>query len=258
MFRYTSISISFVIVLFALFIQVQYEGNPWWILLIPVVIYLVFLVVGSVKISLNFYFKSLCKAKTKEKIIAISFDDGPDPVVTPKVLDLLKRENLPATFFCIGQKVEQYPELLKKVYEDGHLVGNHSYSHHKWFDLFSRKRMLKEIEMTDEAIKKVTGKVPMLFRPPYGVTNPTLKRIVEKTNLTSIGWSLRSFDTIHDPVKVIQKLKQKTKPGDIVLFHDTNEKIINIVEEYLIWLKENNFKVESLETMLNLEAYDTK
>jgi peptidoglycan-N-acetylglucosamine deacetylase len=257
MFRYSSISISFTIVLFALIIQVQYEGNPWWILLIPIFAYLAFLVVGSIKISLNFYFKSFCRVKTKEKIIALTFDDGPDPQVTPKLLDILKRKNIPAAFFCIGQKVDENSELAKKIVEDGHLIGNHTYTHHTWFDLFSRKHMLKEIEMTDEAIKRAIGKIPMLFRPPYGVTNPALKYIVEKTNLTSIGWSLRSFDTIHDPEKVMKKLKRKTKPGGIVLFHDTNEKIIVVVTEYLAWLKANEFKVESLETMLNLQAYDT-
>jgi peptidoglycan-N-acetylglucosamine deacetylase len=258
MFRYTSISISFVIVLFALLIQVQYEGNPWWILFIPVVIYLGFLIVGSVKISLNFYFKSLCSSKTKEKVIAITFDDGPDIKITPKLLDLLARENCTATFFCIGQKVEDHPQLVQQMDSSGHLIGNHSYSHHRWFDLFSHKRMLKEIEMTDEAIKKAIGKVPMLFRPPYGVTNPTLKRIVEKTNLTSVGWSLRSFDTIHDRKKVMNKLTAKTRPGDVVLFHDTNEKILGIIEAYLRWLKENDYSVVSLETLFNVNAYDTE
>lgn len=258
MFRYTSISISFVIVLFAMILQMQYQGGSWWILLIPVVIYLAFLVVGSIKISFNFYLKSLCRAKTNEKVIALTFDDGPDPSITPRLLDILNRENISATFFCIGQKVDNNPDLAKQIVDNGHLIGNHTYSHHTWFDLFTRKHMLKEIEMTDEAIKRATGKVPMLFRPPYGVTNPALKYIVEKTNLTSIGWSLRSFDTIHDHEKVMKKLKRKTKPGDIVLFHDTNEKIINIVKEYLAWLKENEFKVENLETLLNIKAYDTE
>lgn len=256
MFRYTSISITFTIVLFALVLQLQYQGGSWWILSIPVIIYLVFLIVGSIKISLNFYFKSICRARTKEKVIALTFDDGPDTEVTPKLLDILKRENILATFFNIGQKVDNNPELAKQIDEDGHLIGNHTYTHHKWFDLFSRKRMMKEIEMTDEAIKKATGKVPMLFRPPYGVTNPTLKYIIEKTNLTSIGWSLRSFDTIHDHEKVMKKLKRKTKPGDIVLFHDTNEKIISIVEEYLAWLKENQYSVVSLENHVKVDAYE--
>lgn len=256
MFRYSTISISFFIILFALILQVQYEGSPWWIVLIPIVIYAAALIIGSIKIGLNFYFKSANKASTDEKIIAITFDDGPHPEITPKLLDFLTQENIYATFFCIGERINEHPEVIQRAHKDGHLIGNHSYTHHRWFDLFGKKKMIKEIEQTNEAIMKLIGKYPILFRPPYGVTNPTLKGALKKTNMISAGWSLRSFDTVKNADHVIRKLIRNTKPGDVILFHDNDLKIIEIVSEYLRWLNENDFKIVSLEQLFNIEAYE--
>jgi peptidoglycan/xylan/chitin deacetylase (PgdA/CDA1 family) len=117
--------------------------------------------------------------------------------------------------------------------------------------------MTAEIKATNREIERSIGKSPAFFRPPYGVTNPLLKKALEKSNMFSIGWSLRSFDTIRDQEKVLKKLKSKTKAGDIVLFHDTNEKIIPVIEEYLNWLKSNHFEVVSLDKLLNIPAYET-
>jgi len=258
MFRYSTISISFFIILFAFIVQVQYEGNPGWIILIPIIIYLAILAIGSIKISLNFYFPSLCKAKTKEKEIVLTFDDGPNPEITPRLLKILEKEKIPATFFCIGNQVNEHPKIIKEIDKNGHLIGNHSYSHHRWFDLFSSKKMNNEIKKTNDAVRKEVGKNPLLFRPPYGVTNPTLKKALQETNMISIGWSLRSFDTFKPKDKVLQKLKRKTKGGDVVLFHDTDEKILEIIEEYLSWLKENGFKIVSLTKLFEIEAYETE
>lgn len=257
MFRYSTINILFGIVLFALIIQVQWIGLSAWTLLIPITFYLLALVLGSTRIGLNFYFFSQCKTATNEKIIALTFDDGPHPVVTPKLLDLLEKHHAKATFFCLGKNISENKPITKRADQNGHLIGNHTYTHHKWFDLFSSKKMVAEIKAANKEIENATGKKPTLFRPPYGVTNPTLKKALEKTNMFSIGWSLRSFDTIRDKQKVLDKLKLKTKAGDVVLFHDTDEKIIPIIEEYLQWLKTNQYKIVSLDKLFNIEAYET-
>ena len=116
--------------------------------------------------------------------------------------------------------------------------------------------MHKELIDTNEVIEKVTGKTPLFFRPPYSITNPLLREIIKKTNMVSIGWSLRPFDTVINHKKVISSLKANTKPGDIVLFHDTNPNIIAIIEDYLIWLQKNDFKIVSLTNLLNIPAYE--
>lgn len=238
-------------------ILVQRDAFSAWVLVLPIAFYVGTLILGSTKIGLNFYFFSYNNSKTTEKEIAITFDDGPHPIVTPKLIDVLENHQAKAAFFCVGKNISKNKSVVKNITQKGHLLGNHSYTHHKWFDLFSSKTMAAEIDATNSEIERAIGKRPTLFRPPYGVTNPNLKKALEKSNMFSIGWSLRSFDTIKDKDKVLKKLKSKTKSGDIVLFHDTNEKIIPVIEEYLNWLKTNHFKVVSLDKLLNIPAYES-
>jgi len=214
------------------------------------------LVIGSVVLCFNFYFTSLCKGNTTGKKIAITFDDGPHPEITPKLLEILKKHQLPAAFFWTGENTGRHQDLVKKAHDQGHLIANHSYSHSPRFDLFNYRKMTAEIEAANKEIESIIGKRPLLFRPPYGVSNPALGRAIFQTGITSIGWSLRSFDTIHTPPKVLKKLKKKTRPGDIVLFHDTRKNTPGIVEEYLRWLKENGYEVVPLEKLLNIEGYE--
>lgn len=257
MSKYTISSIFFLIALFGLIYLVQQSDLSLWVILIPILPYLALLVVGSTKIGFNFYFRSICKARTTDKIIALTFDDGPNAQVTPKVLDILDQYQVSAGFFCIGNNLAANKVLVRKMNEKGHIIANHSYSHSKWFDLFTPKKMAAELKATNAEIERIIGHYPTLFRPSYGVTNPWLKKALERVNMYSIGWSLRSFDTVKDADAVLKKLKRKTKAGDVVLFHDTDQKIVTILKEYLNWLKENNFKVVSLTELLNLEAYET-
>ena len=254
--KYTGISILFIISLLAITIGYQQIYWPWWAVTVPVVIYLLFLAIGSFLICFNFYFTSVCKIKTTEKKIAITFDDGPHQEITPKLLEILKRHELPATFFWTGENISRNKDIVKKANEQGYLIANHSYSHSPRFDLFSHRKMIAEIEATTKEIERIIQKRPLLFRPPYGVTNPMLAKALQHTGLISIGWSLRSFDTVNSPEKVLKKLKKKTKPGVIVLFHDTKENTPGIIEEYAAWLKENGFEVVSLKNLLNIDGYE--
>jgi peptidoglycan/xylan/chitin deacetylase (PgdA/CDA1 family) len=255
MSRYTITSIISAIVILVMVLQVQ-EGtlNPWW-LAAPLTIYSLFLVVGSIKISYNFYFKSYCKGVTAEKVIALTYDDGPNEQVTGKLLEILENYHAPAAFFCIGKHLNSGGSLIRETANRGHLIGNHSYSHHRWFDLFTSKKMTAEIMATNKEIERKTGKTPLLFRPPYGVTNPMLKKAVDATGMISIGWSLRSFDTVKSETAVLKKLKARTRPGDVILMHDSDPKVVGITKEYLEWLMDNDYKVVSLTDLFNINAY---
>ena len=229
--------------------------SPYY--LVPLLIaYLGINIVGSSNIQLNYFYHSYCSSITSKKEIAITFDDGPHPDITPKLLELLSSNKSKATFFCKGKNVAIYPGIVNKIVSHGHTVGNHSYNHSKYFDLFSSAKMQQEIIDTNGIIKLITEKTPVLFRPPYGVTNPMLRKALNNSNMTSIGWSLRSWDTVRSSDKVLAKLKASTKPGDIILFHDTNPNIIKIIEDYLNWLQKNDFKIVSLTTLLNIPAYE--
>ncbi len=141
--------------------------------------------------------------------------------------------------------------------KEGHVVGGHSYSHHFFFDLFSRKRMSEEMQRTEEAISKSINRKIRMFRPPYGVTNPALAGVLERKKYYVIGWSLRSKDTVtEDENLLLGRVTGKLKPGDIILFHDTKSHMINVLEKFIKFAKENDFRFERLDKHLGIEAYE--
>ena len=254
--RSTQVNILSALIVLIIIIGWYFEGISLAFLIPVVIIYFSITIVGSANIQLNYYFKSYCVGANNKREIVLTFDDGPNPELTSKLLELLSSYDAIATFFCTGKNAVSYPHLIEEISKQGHIVGNHTYGHSKVFDLFSSSHMNKEIEQTNTIINEIIGKYPMLFRPPYGVTNPMLRKALKKTNMISIGWSLRSLDTVKKSEDVISKLKSKTNSGDIVLFHDTIDQTVSIVEDYLIWLKENNYKVVSLTSLLKIPAYE--
>ncbi len=255
-----NIKVNFITVLIVILIVIgSQRGDVSTLWILPVaIIYILLTVAGSYFICMNYYFKSFCKGKTSEKVVAITFDDGPHNVNTLKILNVLKQKNAVAVFFVTGKNAVENPEILKSISEAGHIIGNHSYSHSGMFDLFSSSKMKEEISLTNSEIERITGKSPLLFRPPFGVTNPMLKKAFSAVQMYSIGWSLRSLDTVLEKEKLILKLKSNTRTGDIVLFHDTTNDIEEILEIYIQWLLDNGFKIIDLSTLLNIEAYENQ
>ena len=196
----------------------------------------------------------VCRTHTKKKQIAITFDDGPVEKNTALVLDILKCNNITATFFCIGKRMNENKELLKRIDEEGHIVGNHSYSHHFFFDFFSTKRLQKELEETNKISQEVIHKKLKLFRPPYGVTTPSLAKVVKQGGYKTIGWSIRSMDTItNDKKKLLDKIT-KVKPGDIILFHEKVTLTINVLQAFIDSVKEQGYEIVRLDKLLNVEV----
>lgn len=187
--------------------------------------------------------------------MALTFDDGPNEN-TLSILDILKKNNVNATFFCIGKNIEKHPGILKRIMEEGHVVGNHSYSHSNFFDFYRKKRLIAEIRKTDALIESISGKKVQLFRPPYGVTNPSIRRALEVTKHKVIGWNIRSLDGILKDEKIIfARIKKRIAPGGIVLLHDTSHTVA-ILERLMLYLEENEYKVVSIEELLNIKAYE--
>jgi peptidoglycan/xylan/chitin deacetylase (PgdA/CDA1 family) len=229
---------------------------PFYVYIIAAILYSLILFWGSYRVSSNFYFHVVCTGKTTEKQIAISFDDGPAREYTPHILQVLKEENVPAAFFCIGKRVAQNEYLLRQVHEAGHLVGNHSYSHATWFDLFSAERMYQDLRATDAVIQKAIGVKPKLFRPPYGVTNPNLGKAVRRGNYIPVGWSIRSLDTvITDHDRLLLKVTKALKPGAVVLFHDTGKAIQSVLPAFIELARQEGYEFVRLDKLLKLEPY---
>jgi acyl-phosphate glycerol 3-phosphate acyltransferase len=160
------------------------------------------------------------------KVVALTFDDGPDPEFTPEILDLLKQNDVKATFFLVGTHAEKYPGLVKRIIAEGHEIGNHSYSHPVNMLLFSRDRIVQEVVKAEEAITRAGGVRPYLFRPPRGLFNKVLMSILRDRKYTMVLWSLSSRDWQEPSYKEITwRVCTGVKNGDIVLFHDSGSLI---------------------------------
>jgi peptidoglycan/xylan/chitin deacetylase (PgdA/CDA1 family) len=229
---------------------------PVYFYIILVGVYSIVLFYGCYYVGSNFFIPIICSVKTDKKVIALSFDDGPVAENTLQILQLLKDSNAKAAFFCIGSRIAGNEAILKQAYNDGHLIGNHTFSHHYWFDMFSAKKMLADMRMMDQAMINVIGKAPKLFRPPYGVTNPNLKKAIIQGNYIPVGWSMRSMDTvIKDEKKLLNKVISKIKPGAVFLFHDTSTTTVAVLPALIKHIQANGYEIIRLDKMLNLQAY---
>lgn len=227
----------------------------FWLLL-PPVCFSILLVWGASSIASGFFVSALCRGTANERWIAISFDDGPNPAYTPPLLQLLKTHQVPASFFLIGKNIAGNEQLLRQMNAEGHTIGNHTFSHSFFIDFSSAKKFEKEIKDTDNLIFEIIRKRPAFFRPPYGVTTPHLATACKRLNKTVIGWNIRSMDTTKDArEKIEDRIRTNCKPGSILLFHDSSEKTLKIVESTLIFAKENGFKIVSLDQLLSIPAY---
>ncbi len=220
------------------------------------VCYLLVLFLGSFRVGSGFYMKVVCSGPQDQKRIAITFDDGPDKELTPRILEILRLHRVKATFFCIGKNAAANPGLLHQIHDDGHVIGNHSYAHGFWFDLLPLHKMQADLKQMHALAQEKTGLRMRYFRPPYGVTNPNLKRAVEALQYEAIGWNIRSMDTVlKDREKLLRRMKQALKPGAIYLFHDSTVATADMLSGLLEYIREEGYEVVSLETLTGLKPY---
>lgn len=229
----------------------------WWTFLVLTVFFLGMTSWGSFDIRLNYFLKAYHdNPNEKERRIALTFDDGPHEM-TEEVLNLLQKFNAKATFFCIGTQIEKYPDVLKRTIDEGHTVGNHTYSHSNSIGFFSTAKVLTEIEKNDTLLSNAVGRKIKLFRPPFGVTNPNIARAVSKTGHYVIGWNIRSLDTLNiNKNTVFERIKKRIQPGGIILLHDTSLKTVTVLERLLLFLQSENYEMVTIDTLLNLPAYE--
>lgn len=236
--------------------QLGYWYAPGWIFIIILLVYLGFVVRGAMRIEAGFFLPVICEGPTPQKVMSITFDDGPLPEYTPVVLEILKAAKVPATFFVIGKNAAGNAALLQRIHEDGHLIGNHSFSHDFWFDIFGTKRMQADMQKANDVVKAATGVQPRLFRPPYGVTNPNLARAIKRGNFVPVGWNIRSLDTVaKEEAALLQRILDRLKPGAILLLHDTCKITVNILPELIREIKIRGYKIERLDKLINTAPY---
>ena len=155
------------------------------------------------------------------RAVALTFDDGPDPHVTPEVLRILAAHSARATFFCIGERARAYPEIVRAIIEAGHCVENHSDRHLPWFAFMTPRAMRREIADAQARLTQLTGRAPAYFRAPAGMRNPWTGLVLASLRLRLVSWTRRGFDTVtRDPERVLERLLRNLTAGDILLLHD--------------------------------------
>lgn len=209
---------------------------------------------GVFVLRLRMFADAINRGPRDAKGIVLTFDDGPDPVHTRRVLDILDKSDAKATFFIIGRKAEKHPDVVKEIVKRGHEVGVHGYEHDRLFSLRGSMRVRRDLERAVKTLEKITKTRPTLFRPPIGHTNPTIARVAEQLELTIIGWTAAGYDGIRSakPVVVASRVGRLLDDGVIVLLHDAAERddhepvITEALPQILDAAKDKNLKVVRL------------
>jgi peptidoglycan/xylan/chitin deacetylase (PgdA/CDA1 family) len=166
--------------------------------------------------------------------VALTFDDGPDPVDTPKLLDLLREKNVKATFFVVGKRADQHPEIVRRAWDEGHLIANHTWSHPNLFCFLTPSRLRSEIERGAESVRRSCGFRPRLFRSPVGLRHALLRPYLKDAGQEYISWTIRTRDTLTANSAVLsERILNHAAGGDIILLHDRLPRGTNAMLEAL-------------------------
>jgi peptidoglycan-N-acetylglucosamine deacetylase len=249
------------LLLFVIGLSVWYslQGTVLWAMFgIMAAAYLILFSLGICILKLNYFSRSFYRGSTSDHTVTLTFDDGPDPSGTPKLLSVLSRYGVSAAFFIIGRKAEAYPDLLRKIDEQGHVIGNHFYSHAWYTAFFTGKSLETEIAAAQKAIQRAVAKVPNFLRPPAGLTNPHFPGALKRLKLNLIGWDVRPFDTGGEAERVVEKVLGKVRSGSVILLHEGTrdpDELAGMVESIILRLLALGFTFTGLEEMTGLPAY---
>lgn len=188
--------------------------------LLPLLLFLLSCLAAPFFPGYGFFLPIISRGRPESNHVALTFDDGPSPSSTPVLLDLLARHNLPATFFVVGQQARRHPDLIAAILAQGHSIGNHSLRHDSLLMLRTSKTLQHDIHTTQEILKQ-WGVTPCLFRPPAGITNPRLQRVLAEEKLQAVNYSCRAMDGGNRRLdNLAAKILQRLRPGDIIMLHD--------------------------------------
>lgn len=240
MLKFWPTTILYVLGLITFFIFQSSYHLSFWYLIIWIKLFALIQFLGAYFIGLNFHLNSINHLNTSDKKVLLTFDDGPH-TNTAKVLEVLKKHNVKALFFIIGKNIQGKESILNQIVAEGHQIGNHSYSHHNFIDLWSIKKVTEDFAACQKLIEHYQPNTK-LFRPPYGVTNPNISKALKQLGLQSIGWNVRSYDTsIKDVGKIKQRVLSQLKPGAIILLHDRLDFMPELLEVLIPAIKEKGY-----------------
>jgi len=214
--------------------------------LLPVLLFvlLAYLLLFFFSMNLKFNFFLNAKNNAKKGCVVLGFDDGPDPEMTLKILDILEEHNAKAIFFLIGKNAIKYPDIVREIIKRGHVIGGHTLHHPANFGTIGLNRVEEEIMGGINAVEGIVSQKITLFRPPLGVSNPIIAAIVKKYNLQVVGWNIRSYDTINkDAQKMLHRITHKIKGGSSILLHDRVKNTVEILPDILKDIQDKKLNV---------------
>ncbi|WP_144207433.1 polysaccharide deacetylase family protein [Streptococcus constellatus] len=188
------------------------------------------------------------QAKKHQKLVALTFDDGPNAATTPQALDILSKYHVKGTFFMLGKNVAGNEQLVKRVHDEGHEIGNHSWSHPQ-LPILSLEQAKKQIADTQVALRAVIGESPKLMRPPYGAINDTIRNAID---MSFIMWNVDSLDWKNrNTMSIMQQVKKQTAAGSIILMHDIHQTTINALPSVIEYLQKNGYTFVTVSELLH-------
>lgn len=219
----------------------------------------VFFLVNAVLPNDAFYGQVVAEVKTDQKLVAITFDDGPYPPYTDQILDILKEYQVPATFFLIGKNADKYPELVKREVAEGHQIGNHTYDH---VDLLKAdgKTIADEVDRTNKIILAITGQIPKVVRPPHGFRDSVVMEAMAKRGLKVVEWSVVSRDWTNPGVEtIVGRTMANVKNGSIILLHDgdgvaqtaSRSQTVQATRQIILQLKAAGYKFVTVDQIVS-------
>jgi peptidoglycan-N-acetylglucosamine deacetylase len=231
---------------------------PFWIAVTALVLYVTYSTLGVIVPQLEMYADVLWKGDPASRAVALTFDDGPHPVTTRRVLEALDQAGARATFFVVGRKVEQYPDVVREINARGHAIGLHGFEHNRLFTLKAPSYVLDDIRRTQEAVERACGLRPTLFRPPIGYITPRTALGAKRAGVSIVAWSARALDGLGqtDVDRVVRRVERKLEPGAIVMLHDASERetfepaTVEALPRILTAIKERGLETVTVPEML--------
>jgi len=228
-----------------------------WVAILGIIAGFVF-TLNAVLPNDRFYGPVVTEVATSAKVVALTFDDGPYPPYTGQILDILREDHVPATFFVLGQNAEKYPALVRRIVDEGHQIGNHSYNHIDFLKA-NRATMADQIDRTNRIIKNITGKLPRLVRPPHGFRDAVVMDVMADRHLKVVEWSVSSRDWTNPGVDtIVERTVSGVKSGSIILLHDgdgieqraSREQTVKATRQIIRELKAKGFKFVTVDEIL--------
>jgi peptidoglycan-N-acetylglucosamine deacetylase len=224
---------------------------------LPLVLFIIRCATASFSPRSSFFLPVISRGTTGRMAVALTFDDGPDPRITPQLLDMLAQHGMKAAFFVSGQAAQHHPELITAILSQGHLLGNHSYNHSPYLMLSSYRKLFREVADAQHILKQFDV-FPLAFRPPVGLTNPKLGPVLSQLGMVCITFSCRAYDRGNRQIRGLAgKILKKVRPDDIILLHDVRPSaigdipnLLNEMEAILAGLEKQGFSVLPLDELI--------